>query len=76
MVFEDGDMAAQTFVIPVIDDADSEVAEQFTVVLSNPPSGSALIDINAVSYLVLVLKLHNLINGQYLALILIKCSYY
>ena len=64
VVFENGNMAAQTFVIPVIDDTDPEVAEQFTVVLSNPPSGSALIDISDVSYLVLVLKLRNLIDGH------------
>ena len=49
MVFEDGDMTAKTFVIGLTDDADPELAEQFTVVLSNPPGGSALIDPESVS---------------------------
>ena len=50
VVFEDGDLATKTFVIPVADDAEPELDEQFTVVLSNPPGGSALIDPSAVSY--------------------------
>lgn len=49
VVFEDGDMTPRTFVIELTDDTDPELAEQFTVVLSNPPGGSALIDPESVS---------------------------
>ena len=49
VVFEDGDTTAKTIFISVIDDAEPELAEQFTVVLLNPPGGSALIDPEAVS---------------------------
>lgn len=49
VVFEDGDSATKTFPISVIDDEEPELDEQFTVVLSNPPGGSALINPDAVS---------------------------
>lgn len=49
VVFEDGDSTAKTFPINVIDDGEPELDEQFTVVLSNPPGGSALINPDAVS---------------------------
>lgn len=49
VVFEDGDSTTKTFPISVIDDEEPELDEQFTVVLSNPPGGSALINPDAVS---------------------------
>ena len=49
VVFEDRDSATKTFPITVIEDVEPELAEQFTVVLSNPPGGSALIDPDSVS---------------------------
>ena len=48
-VFEDGDAETKIFFIALTDDTEPEVAEQFTVVLSNPPGGSALIDPGTVS---------------------------
>ena len=49
VVFEDGDSATKTFPITLNDDVEPELAEYFTVTLSNPPGGSALIDPDAVS---------------------------
>ena len=49
VVFEDGDSVTKTFTISLTDDTEPEIAEQFTIVLSNPPGGSALIDPDAVS---------------------------
>ena len=49
VVFEDGDSAIKTFSITLIDDTEPELDEQFTVVLSNLPAGTALIDPDAVS---------------------------
>ena len=51
VIFEDGDSTTKTFTITLIDDVEPELAEQFTIVLSNPSGGSALIDPDAVSYL-------------------------
>ena len=50
VIFEDGDSNTKTFTITLIDDVEPELAEQFTIVLSNPSGGSALIDPDAVSY--------------------------
>jgi hypothetical protein len=47
VVFEDGDSVTKTFSISLTDDMEPEIAEHFTVVLSNPPGGSALIDPDA-----------------------------
>ena len=48
VVFEDGDTTTKIYVISITDDADPELAEQFTVTLSNPPGGTALIDPESV----------------------------
>ena len=50
VVFEDGDSVTKIFSISLTDDTEPEIDEYFTVVLSNPPGGSALIDPNAVSH--------------------------
>ena len=50
VIFEDGDSETKTFTIRLINDAEPEIAEYFTVILSNPPGGSALIDPDAVSH--------------------------
>ena len=49
-IFEDGDSVTKIFTITLNDDLEPEIAEHFTVVLSNPPGGSALIDPTAVSH--------------------------
>ena len=49
-MFEDGDSVDKIFSISLSDDIEPEIDEVFTVVLSNPPGGSALIDPNAVSH--------------------------
>ena len=48
VVFEDGDTTTKTFPILLNDDVEPELDEYFTVTLSNPPGGSALIDPDAV----------------------------
>ena len=48
LVFEDGE-SEQSMNIQINDDAIPELMEYFTVLLENPPAGSALIDPDAVS---------------------------
>ena len=48
LVFEDGE-SEKSMNIQINDDAIPELMEYFTVLLENPPAGSALIDPDAVS---------------------------